>query len=185
VDRSADSSESSPPGLRLRRIGAGNAADAAAAMQPRMPRGRLTGVTDLLQRLLRLWTEPVGDGFAATAAFSALYADPLVVNGRPMTVAQLVDRARSLQKAFDGLSMQIVDRIDTSDRLVIAFLMRGRHVGPYASPLGTIPPTGRRIEVRTIDVLTVEDGLVSAIWVVADDLGLLTQLDAITLPGEP
>ena len=102
-----------------------------------------------------------------------------------MTVAQLVDRARSLQKSFDGLSMHIVDQIETSDRLVIAFLMRGRHVGPYASPLGTIPPTGREIEVRTIDVLTVEDGLVSAIWVVADDLGLLAQLDAITLTGQP
>jgi hypothetical protein len=132
-----------------------------------------------------LWTEPVGDGPAASAAFAAVYADPLVVNGMPMTVAQLVDRARSLQQAFEGLSMQVVDQIDTSDRLVIAFLMRGRHVGPYASPLGTIPPTGREIQVRTIDVLTVEDGLVSAIWVVADDLGLLTQLDAITLAGEP
>ena len=102
-----------------------------------------------------------------------------------MTVAQLVDRTRSLQQSFDGLSMQIVDRIDTSDRLVIAFLMRGRHVGPYASPLGSIPPTGREIEVRTIDVLTIEDGLVSAIWVVADDLGLLVRLDAITLSREP
>ena len=145
----------------------------------------MTGVMDLLQRLLRLWTEPVGDGLAATAAFSAVYADPLAVNGMPLTVAQLVDRARSLQKSFDGLSMHIVDQIETSDRLVIAFLMRGRHVGPYASPLGTIPPTGREIEVRTIDVLTVEDGLVSAIWVVADDLGLLAQLDAITLTGQP
>ena len=142
-------------------------------------------MTGLLQRLLRLWTEPVGDGLAATAAFSAVYADPLAVNGMPMTVAQLVDRARSLQKSFDGLSMHIVDQIETSDRLVIAFLMRGRHIGPYASPLGTIPPTGREIEVRTIDVLTVEDGLVSAISVVADALGLLAQLDAITLTGQP
>jgi hypothetical protein len=33
--------------------------------------------------------------------------------------------------------------------------------------------------VRTIDVLTVTDGLISAIWVVADDLGLLRQLDAV------
>jgi predicted ester cyclase len=142
-------------------------------------------VTDLLQRLLRLWTEPVGDGSAANAAFAAVYADPLVVNGKPMTVAQLVDRARSLQQSFEGLSMQVMDQIDTSDRLVIAFLMRGRHVGPYASPLGAIPPTGREVQVRTIDVLTVEDGRVSAIWVVADDLGLLTQLSAITLAGAP
>jgi predicted ester cyclase len=128
-----------------------------------------------------LWTEPVGDRVAARAAFAQVYADPLVVNGQPMTVPQLVDRAQALQQAFEGLSMQIVDQVETSDRLVIAFIMRGRHVGPYASALGDIPPTGRAVQVRTIDVLTIDAGLVSAIWVVADDLGLLTQLDAVEL----
>lgn len=95
-----------------------------------------------------------------------MYADPVVVNGTPMTVAQLADRARSLQQSFDRLSMQVLDQVDTSDRLVIAFIMRGRHVGPYRSPGGTIPPTGRQIAVRTIDVLTIQDGRVSAITVV-------------------
>jgi hypothetical protein len=66
---------------------------------------------------------------------------------------------------------------------VVAFEMRGRHVGPYASPLGTVAPTGRDIAVHAIDVLTVVDGLVTAIWVVADDLGLLLQLDAARLGG--
>jgi hypothetical protein len=144
-----------------------------------LPAGRLLDVTDLLQRLIRLWTEPVGDGAAAGAAFAQVYTDPVVVNGAPITVARLADRARSLQRAFDRLSMQILDQVETSDRLVLAFIMRGRHIGPYPSPLGTIPPTGRQIEVRTIDVLTIQDGLVSAITVVADDFGLLTQLDAI------
>jgi hypothetical protein len=35
--------------------------------------------------------------------------------------------------------------------------------------------------VRTTDILTVRDGLVTAIWVVADELGLLMQLDAVAL----
>jgi hypothetical protein len=39
----------------------------------------------------------------------------------------------------------------------------------------------QRIKVRTIDVLTLTAGVVSAIWVVADDLGLLRQLGAVTL----
>lgn len=150
-----------------------------------VPAGRLLRVTDLLQRLLRLWTEPVGDSSAASAAFAQVYADPVMVNGMPMTMAQLADRARSLQQSFDRLSMQILDQVETSDRLVIAFIMRGRHVGPYPSPLGTIPPTGQEIEVRTIDVLTIQDGLVSAITVVADDLGLLTQLNAIAPADKP
>jgi hypothetical protein len=77
--------------------------------------------------------------------------------------------------------MQILDTVETSDRVVVAFLMRGRHVGPFASPLGTVASTGREIEVRTIDVLTVTAGVVSAIWVVSDDLGLLRQLNAAKL----
>ncbi len=77
--------------------------------------------------------------------------------------------------------MHILDTVEAPDRVVIAFLMRGRHVGPFVSPLGTVAPTQRDIEVRTIDVLTVTAGVISAIWVVSDDLGLLRQLDAAKL----
>ena len=138
-------------------------------------------MTDLLGRLLPLWTQPVDSRDDAEAAFREVYADPVVVNGIKMPVAELAGRARALQRAFDGLSMHILDTVQTPDRLVIAFLMRGRHVGPFMSPLGTVAPTHRDIEVRTIDVLTVKEGVVSAIWVVSDDLGLLRQLGAARL----
>ena len=41
----------------------------------------------------------------------------------------------------------------------------------------------RLLPLWTIDVLTIAGGLVTAIWVVADDLGLLRQLDAARLNG--
>jgi hypothetical protein len=138
-------------------------------------------VIPLLERLLPLWTQPVDTWDDLEATFSEVYADPVVVNGIEMRVPELASRARSLQGSFDGLSMQILDTVETPDRIVIAFLMRGRHVGPFASPLGTVAPTGRDIEVRTIDVLTVTAEVVSAIWVVSEDLGLLRQLDAAKL----
>src|SRR6266704_5372012 len=137
----------------------------------------------LLERLLPLWTEPVDGRGDPEAAFGEVYADPVVVNGTEMSLTELVARARSLQQAFDRLSMDILDTVETPERVVVAFEMRGRHVGPYASPLGTVAPTGRDIAVRTIDVLTIAGGLVTAIWVVADDLGLLRQLDAARLNG--
>ncbi len=105
----------------------------------------------------------------------------VVVNGTEMTITELTGRARSLQRTFDRLDMHILDTVETPGRIVIAFLMRGRHVGPFTSPLGTVAPTQRDIEVRTIDVLTVTAGVISAIWAVADDLGLLRQLDAAEL----
>ncbi len=109
------------------------------------------------------------------------HADPVVVNGTEMSLTELTARARSLQQAFDQLGMDVLDTVETPNRVVVAFVMRGRHVGPYASALGTVAPTGRDIAVRTIDVLRVTGGLVTAISVVADDLGLLRQLDAARL----
>ena len=104
-----------------------------------------------------------------------------MVNGIETPVTDLVRRAGMLQRAFDQLGMHILDAVETPGRVVIAFLMRGRHVGPFLSSMGIVTPTQREIEVRTIDVLTVTTGLVSAIWVVADDLGLLRQLGAVKL----
>jgi len=138
-------------------------------------------VTALLDRLVPLWTDPLDSRHDAAAAFREVYADPVTVNGAETSVADLVRRAGLLQQAFDQLGMHILDAAETPDRLVVAFLMRGRHVGPFHSPLGIVAPTQREIEVRTIDVLTVTAGVVSAIWVVADDLGLLRQLGAVTL----
>jgi ketosteroid isomerase-like protein len=92
-----------------------------------------------------------------------------------------VDRARALQRAFADLTTEIVEEMETSDGLVIAFYLRGRHVGPLLTPIGTVAPTGSTVEIRTIDVLTIADGVITALWVVSDELGMLTQLDAVQL----
>jgi hypothetical protein len=89
----------------------------------------------LLERLLPLWTEPVDGRGDPEAAFGEMYADPVLVNGTEMSLDALVARARSLQQAFDQLGMDILDAVETPDR------------------------------------------------VVADDLGLLRQLDAARLNG--
>jgi predicted ester cyclase len=138
-------------------------------------------VADVLERLRLLWTQPIDAHGDAAAAFREVYADPVMVNGAQVPVTALVERARALQRAFDRLQMHILDTVETPDRVVIAFLLRGRHVGSFASPLGTVAPTHRDIEARTIDVLTITGGIISALWVVSDDLGLLRQLDAVKL----
>ncbi len=138
-------------------------------------------MTAIIDRLLRVWLELLGDEAAAQAPFREVYADPVSVNGTARAVADLVGRARDLQAAFEGLQVEIIDRVEAPERIVIAFWMRGRHVGPLPTPIGVVASTGRVVEALTIDVLTVTDRLVTAIWVVADDLGLLRQLDGVTL----
>ena len=140
-------------------------------------------MTRLADHLLRLWMNPLPDGDAALAAFREVYADPVRVNGIDMPVEELVQRARALHVAFDQLGAKVDQQVEASGVLVIGFRMRGRHVGPLATPLGEIPATGRDVEVgevRTIDILTAPDDVVSDVFVVADELGRLSQLGAVT-----
>jgi ketosteroid isomerase-like protein len=123
----------------------------------------------------------VPTGPDAIAAFKELYTDPVSVNGDEVPLTDLVERARALQRAFADLSMEIIDELEAPDRLVVVFVMRGRHVGPLDLPVGKVPPTGRSVEVRTIDVLSIRDGRITAVQVVPDNLGLAMQLGAVAL----
>lgn len=96
-----------------------------------------------------------------------------------MSVADLIERARRLQSALTALRAEILQVVTDSSGLALAFVMHGRHTGTYVSPLGPVPATGRTIAIRTIDVLMLTEGRISRIWVNADDLGFLRQLDAV------
>ena len=128
--------------------------------------------------LFDLWLTPI-EGPEAYAAFAEVYCDPVIVNGNEMALADLVIRARTLQRALAGLKADILQVVEGDSSLAVAFVMRGRHTGDYPGPFGVVPATGREVAIRTIDVLTLTDGKISRIWVNADDLGLLRQLGAI------
>ncbi|MEU6253213.1 ester cyclase [Streptomyces sp. NPDC047043] len=138
-------------------------------------------MADLLDRIMRLWMDPPADDEAAVAAFRELYADPVPVNGEPMSAADLLARARALHRAYDDLRHEPVREVDVPGTLVVAFRMRGRHTGPLSTPIGDVAPTGREVEVLTIDILTVADGRVTEVWVVADQLGQLARIGALLL----
>ena len=140
-------------------------------------------MNSFLDQLLQVWTDSRGlDELEDRLA--AFYTDPVRVNGSDLSLADLAARARRLHAAFSDLRsevLQVVADTDTNtdsdtDSLAVAFLMHGRHTGPYETPFGIIPPTGADVQIRTIDVLTLTDQKISAVWVNADDLGTLRQL---------
>jgi predicted ester cyclase len=129
-----------------------------------------------LDAVLALWDQPVDDRADAAADFRRYYADPVPVNGILMSADDLVARARALQVAFADRRTEVVHRVETADRLVIGFYMHVRHVGPYTTPLGQVEATGRRLTIRVNDILTVEDGKITDIWVMSDDVDLMRRL---------
>lgn len=134
-----------------------------------------------VDQLLRLWTDPLPDGGAAEDAFRALYTDPVRVNGTLLTAADMVTRARALQLVFDRPERQILDVLDGGGKVAVAFQLRGRQIGPLNTAAGVLAPTGKDLAIRVIDILTITDGLISEIYMVADELGALTAVDAVRL----
>lgn len=138
-------------------------------------------VPDLIDRLAAVWTRIPTTDSADEAAFGEVYTDPVMLNGREVAIGDLVERYRGLHASFADLDIEVLDRRELPGTLAVVLRQRGRHVGPLATPLGTVEPTGRAFDVIGIDVLTVEHERISRIWVVADEMARLTQLEAVTL----
>jgi ketosteroid isomerase-like protein len=132
-------------------------------------------------RLMGLWASPPTDDADALAELRALYTDPVQINGTSTTALDLLARVRGMQRAYTGLQHELLERVDAPGRLVVAFRLRGTHTGPLATPIGQLAPTGRPFEVRVIDILALTDGRISAVTMVADELGQLASLGALRL----
>jgi hypothetical protein len=135
----------------------------------------------LVERVMALWADPIPDGPDGEAAFGECYTDPLTVNGTQFRLADLVARARSLHAAHSVIRPELLQVLAAPGHVVVAFIMHVRHTGPLLTPLGTVPGTGREAAARTIDILAVRDGKITDVTVVSDELGLLTQLNALRL----
>ena len=136
----------------------------------------------IVKRAMRLWSEPVPtDDAEARAAFGAVYADLVTVNGAPTPLSVLVDRVRTMQRAFGTLNADVQEVIPGDGHVAFAFRLHGRHIGPFPTPLGTAVPTGREFAVQAMDVFVVQDDRVVRIWAVADQLDLLIQSGAVVL----
>ena len=103
---------------------------------------------DWLRALFDLWQQP-DHATDLDVAFGAFYTDPVIVNGVEISIADMVVRARTLNAAFEALTAEILQVVGGGDgSLAVAFVMRGRHTGPYAGPFGIVEPTGIGVDIR-------------------------------------
>ena len=140
-------------------------------------------MSQLVDRALRLWIQPLPEGDDAIAAFRMVYTDPLDVNGESTALQVVVDRARMLQRALEGTADHIKERFEAPGRQAFAFRITGHHVGPLQTPLGEIAATGRDVTLDGMDIFVVDDEAerVTGVWAIADFLDLLMQSGAVEL----
>jgi predicted ester cyclase len=88
-----------------------------------------------------------------------------------------------MQGALERPEREVLAVVDAGVSVAVAFRLAGRQVGPLDTSVGRLPPTGQRIDLRIIDILTLTDGRISGIWMVADWLTALAAAGAVQVSG--
>jgi steroid delta-isomerase-like uncharacterized protein len=91
----------------------------------------------------------------------------------------VIDLMKTFRAAFPDLVMSVDTVIAQGDLVAEVLTLRGTHTGTF---LG-IPATGRSIEIKSVNLCRIEDGLVRERWGASDDLGMLQQLGILPAPG--
>lgn len=111
---------------------------------------------DLVRSLhLELWRD--GD-MTAIDRYISPAARTVMTGFDGSTIDVLREDVERYQGAFSDVETEIVDLIDGGDQVVLWWTTAGTHTGPYGDIAPT--PTGRRIVMEGVDVLTVDAGLV-------------------------
>lgn len=103
------------------------------------------------------------------------HADVVNHNGMPGQrpgAPGVADGLAGLFAAFPDYHEEVVRLVAEDDLVAAHVVLTGTHRGPF---LG-LPPTGRTVRCEVMETFRLRDGLVTEMWVVADQLGLLRQL---------
>jgi steroid delta-isomerase-like uncharacterized protein len=122
----------------------------------------ITEHQQLAERYLAMLNEHDPDAVDGFEAADYIDHDPYVADGREANRAFWA----AFFAAFPDLSATMDDLIGAGDRVAGRFTYRGTHRGPFYG----IAPTGRPIEMRSIDIWRVQDGEFTEHW---DELNLL------------
>ena len=122
----------------------------------------------------RLHTELFSSGDLAT--IDRFFAPDVISHDMPPGFPQGIEGVRMFFSAFREGMPDVRVRIDEivveDDRAAVATMIEGTHTGALMG----IEPTGRRISVRGIDMVRVEDGRIVEHRGLTDTVGLLRQL---------
>ena len=89
---------------------------------------------------------------------------------------QLLGWMRGFFDAFPGIE-HVVDRLDAGDGRAEADLrVIGTHTAPLVGPQGSIPPTGRRMELHAHNEMEIADGAITSVRIAFDPGELMSQL---------
>ena len=89
--------------------------------------------------------------------------------------------ALDFRRAFPDVDWHVDLILGDGEFVVGRWTATGNHTGPF----GAMAPTGQPIAFSGVNIFRFENGKVAEIWNHRDDLGLMTQLGAVTMNTGP
>ncbi len=124
------------------------------------------------------------DGIAALASADAELID--VATGQTLRgPAGSRQYSQGFMTAFPDSTCEIISVVADERRAVVEFWGRGTHTGPLVTPAGTLPPTGRKAEVRFCQVLEIQGGKITRMRSYWDLNTMMTQLGLVPEAAHP
>lgn len=97
------------------------------------------------------------------------------VRGRDVTRTVV----EGMREAFPDLEVEVQQVVAEGDLVTARTTWRGTHEGSFFG----IDPSNESVEVESIDIVRVEDGVVTEHWGLMDNVALLSQIGEIQPPG--
>jgi ketosteroid isomerase-like protein len=82
-------------------------------------------------------------------------------------------------RAFPDMHRELYRFYVTGDIVVVQLALQGTHLGPLSLPLGTVRPTGKRMDAPCCDVFELSDGKIKRFDCYPSGTVVLTQLGVI------
>jgi steroid delta-isomerase-like uncharacterized protein len=131
---------------------------------------------EVSDRLTDLINARDADGIGALFADDATFTEPV---GEFKGREAIVEYWRVMFVAFPDVQVRDDLKADVGDSAMNEWSAGGTHSGPWETPEGTVPATGKRVTFRGCDIVAVRDGLIYNHRAYYDQLGILQQLGLV------
>jgi glyoxylase-like metal-dependent hydrolase (beta-lactamase superfamily II)/predicted ester cyclase len=183
AEQHSDSQSASSPATKVKEAAA--SVRQAASSSPAKNRGRITGGKTEAEKVTRRYFEAIGahDVQGAAAMWAPDGREDVRGQGLFIGPEGLREFIGSLLEAIPDLRVEIVSTTTEGERCALHWRFSGTFAGPGS--FNGIAPTGHRMELEGVDVLTVRDGLIHANDAFTDTMAVPRQIGMMPPLGSP
>lgn len=139
-------------------------------------------MSDNIQAIRNLYAAAEGHSFDLQRFLSCFCEDAYVRDvptGTEFRGSDISMVASGMADAFPDIHRELFDIYAMDDAVVVELAIRGTHKGPLFTPEGTVPATGKAIDVPCCDVFRMRDGKVASFHCYNAASIMMQQLDLV------